>query len=443
MTAQTAASIAIVWAAAAASANALLPPAPPAMTPWQTKYMEGVSATAKAASAAARPALLRALDDVELRAGLGACCAGIATLPAPALLEWWHAQTDVSEMVHNFNAAPPAPGQHGHGGDPPLDVYGDPAASWFYNLWEICPGVLNLTAQPCGGPEDAGETGMFGMPEFANGRTPTSLEEAEQRPVYTAFNSRMVDAGNQHFGDVSMVYSPEFVRPMTIIAPMDTGMWTMTCNKSFSFPPPPPCSADTNASHCHPDPSGWGPSCRWINASGGGGFCAPWGCANGTTEESCAAVHAGGKGRISCSWIKGKCTDDGGGHHHHHFFGNTDCEVPDWNNGTDASGHFDDFKLGTLEHYDHLLLAGASWWNQSVAAALTPLFHRMYNSSDLNISSTEQFRYWEADIAGAVLYPDGIKMVIGVFPRCGRAPKSQLLVLLSLPCYLKLQLSPL
>jgi hypothetical protein len=39
----------------------------------------------------------------------------------------------------------------------------------------------------------------------------------------------------------------------------------------------------------------------------------------------------------------------------------------------------------------------------------------MYNPSSLNISSTEWFRYWEADIAGTVHYPDGIKMVIGTF----------------------------
>ena len=210
----------LIVGASSAAHGAALPPAPPVMSKWQVQYMKDVRAKAKEASAASRPALLAALDDGEFRTGLGACCKDIAKLPAPELLEWWRAQIDVSEMVHNFNAAPDP---DGHGGDPALSVYGDPKSTWFYNLWEICPGVLNLTSRPCGGPEDAGETGMFRMPEFANGKTPSSLAEAAQRPVYTAFNSRMVDAGNQHFGDVSMVYSPDFVKPMTIIAPMDTG----------------------------------------------------------------------------------------------------------------------------------------------------------------------------------------------------------------------------
>eukprot|EP01047_Picozoa_sp_COSAG01_P127488 COSAG01_NODE_56756_length_316_cov_0.953917_2_plen_36_part_01 len=36
----------------------------------------------------------------------------------------------------------------------------------------------------------------------------------------------MVDVGNPHFGDVCMIFSRHAVAPMTIIAPMDTGMWT-------------------------------------------------------------------------------------------------------------------------------------------------------------------------------------------------------------------------
>ena len=70
---------------------------------------------------------------------------------------------------------------------------------------------------------------------------------------------------------------------------------------------------------------------------------------------------------------------------------------------------------GTLEHYNHLILASVRWWNQSIVDGLAPTFTRMYDPTSLNISSAEWFHYWEADIAGTVSYPTGIKMVVGTF----------------------------
>jgi hypothetical protein len=398
---------ALQLAAAAASAEGLrvLPPTPPPMSEWQQSYMEFVAADAKVASASARPELLAALDDADLRAMLDDCCPGIAKLPAERLLGWYHAQISVTEMVHNFDAAPAAPGSHGHGGDPDLAVYDDSGTTggWFYNLWT--PWVLNLTNSTPGGPEDAMETGPFHMKEFANGRSPASLDEAAQRPVYTAFNDRLVDAGNPHFGDICMVFSPDYVRPMTIVAPMDTGLWVMLCNQSGSGfgPPPPPCYTDTNRSACE---AGWG--CEWANATaaGGAGSCASWGCANVTSEQQCDTMEMG---QMGCDWSNAtsECTE----HHHHHGFGGggNNCSVPYWDNRTH------DFHLGTLESYDHLLLAGARWWNNTVVSGLGPQFARMYNSSGYNITSSEWFKYWEADIVGTVSYPAGIKMVVATF----------------------------
>ena len=109
-----------------------LPPTPQPLSPYQQQYMEGVRARAKAASQAATPAVLAALDDAELRAALRTCCPGIATLSAAELLDWYERAIGVSELVHNFNAAPPAPGQRGHGGDPDLAVYSN--STWFFNL---------------------------------------------------------------------------------------------------------------------------------------------------------------------------------------------------------------------------------------------------------------------------------------------------------------------
>ena len=50
-----------------------------------------------------------------------------------------------------------------------------------------------------------------------------TLAEAGQRPVYAAWNSRKVDVGNPMFGSISAIFAPDFVRNMTLIAPIDTG----------------------------------------------------------------------------------------------------------------------------------------------------------------------------------------------------------------------------
>jgi hypothetical protein len=43
------------------------------------------------------------------------------------------------------------------------------------------------------------------------------------------------------------------------------------------------------------------------------------------------------------------------------------------------------------------------------------MFGRMAAPKQFNITGQEIFRYWEANIAGAPLYPDGIKMLVGSF----------------------------
>ena len=43
------------------------------------------------------------------------------------------------------------------------------------------------------------------------------------------------------------------------------------------------------------------------------------------------------------------------------------------------------------------------------------MFGRMAAPKHFNISSAELFHYWEANIAGAPRYPDGIKMMVGSF----------------------------
>ena len=113
----------------------------------QQAYMARVIAGAKRASDAAKPALLRALDDPELRRGLIThCLAGLVKLDAEGLLGWWDGHLAVAEVAHNFDAALNAgwKDRRSHlDNDPPLSVYAHPDARWFFNLWTPC--VLNMT----------------------------------------------------------------------------------------------------------------------------------------------------------------------------------------------------------------------------------------------------------------------------------------------------------
>jgi hypothetical protein len=51
-----------------------------------------------------------------------------------------------------------------------------------------------------------------------------------QRPIYIAFNQMRLSLGNPIFGPISFVFSPAVVRNMTFVAPVDTGIWEMSCN---------------------------------------------------------------------------------------------------------------------------------------------------------------------------------------------------------------------
>lgn len=55
-------------------------------------------------------------------------------------------------------------------------------------------------------------------------------------------------------------------------------------------------------------------------------------------------------------------------------------------------------------------------WNGSAAGAqLGALFRRMAEPERTAIDSSEIFKYWEANIAGAPLFPAGVKMFVGSF----------------------------
>ena len=64
---------------------------------------------------------------------------------------------------------------------------------------------------------DVVEVNIYGFPAWANksaaaagdDATSFTFAEAEQRPIYTAYNHRKVDVGNPEFGHVCAVFMPQ------------------------------------------------------------------------------------------------------------------------------------------------------------------------------------------------------------------------------------------
>jgi hypothetical protein len=141
--------------------------AQPAMSPYQQQYMAAVEAEAKAASDAATPFVLAALEDPRFRAGLHACCPSVASLNSESLLQRFRDETAISEMTHSFDVDLSDSGGHMGGGvggkngnflgDPPLAVYMN--SSHFYNLWEVA--YLNITSYEALHAEVGAEEGLF------------------------------------------------------------------------------------------------------------------------------------------------------------------------------------------------------------------------------------------------------------------------------------------
>jgi len=72
---------------------------------------------------------------------------------------------------------------------------------------------------------------LFGCPAFS-ASSPT-WEEAADRMIYIALNTRQIDTGSlPNFGDVSAIFSSDYVHDMVEIAPVDTGHYMGSCNTS-------------------------------------------------------------------------------------------------------------------------------------------------------------------------------------------------------------------
>ena len=70
--------------------------------------------------------------------------------------------------------------------------------------------------------------GMFGG--CRKGRPAHFIREAQERPIYTALNTRQVDAGNPVFGEISVVFDSAYAKNATFFSIVDSGAWEGVCN---------------------------------------------------------------------------------------------------------------------------------------------------------------------------------------------------------------------
>jgi hypothetical protein len=308
---------------------AQIPPPPEKQSANQQAVYSRVASAAAALSAKATPELLRVFDSTEMRKHLKQCCASIATIPSTDLLEKLRREVRVGELVHNFER---------EGRDDQLQL-GDASNSTFFpNLWELS--FLNLTSRNSShhhvGPEDCAERGLYGFEDFTaqkNGQPyPATYTEAANRPVYTAWNILRTDMGNPDFGSVCAVFSTDFVRNLTVVASIDTGIYEMACNDSFSKK---------------------------------------------------------------------------------HFF-----------NGNCSKGAR---SVGTLEHFDHLILYNHYFWSGNLNVTMARLFGDTPAVRLAAVDRNSTIEYLEPDIAGEALYPSAIKMMIGSFADLFGTPKGRML----------------
>lgn len=224
-----------------------LPPQPPRQTPVQALVMDVAAKAAPAASAAATPAILEYLNDVTFRKSLQNCCNGtVASLSAHNLYEQFKAEVEAMEMVHNWDPRP--------NGSPmdELNLTTWDAARYDYNLWEMS--YLGLKHASFLSNCDLAEVGLMGFPPFKNashGELPHTFAEATDRPTYTALNLWFNSMGNPKFGPVAVVFAPEYVRNMTMLLPVDSGLWEGSCNKSHRHSRGMNCSS-WNRTDAHP-----------------------------------------------------------------------------------------------------------------------------------------------------------------------------------------------
>jgi hypothetical protein len=364
----------------------------------QTTVMRQLERNAAAASSGATAEVLAAFDDSLFRKMLkDALPPGTTALdptaPAIELLARYRAEVAVAEPVHSFRGVGLHPTQ--------MSLQEAMNSTSAPSLW-----ALQVMAQHAGdgpaanahgdhagfGGMNAGEEGLFGFPAFTGMRHdpawaakqwPKTLAEASDRPLYSSFNLRKISGGNDIFGPVGMVWRSTSMRARTILAPVDTGCFEYLCNSTWYaqlcdyFQSPELCNVSWTSKECSWD----------------------------TTIKRCQV----------------------------------NIRIPAANCSQWAAPMVASFP-GTLQHFDHLILPAARWWNgsglptvtwrENLVGQLTRMFrrwpltvnqsHGCWGAPDFDPASSIE-NFWEAEVLspqyghGSTRGDGDVKMVIGEF----------------------------
>ncbi|CAJ1412689.1 unnamed protein product [Effrenium voratum] len=93
--------------------------------------------------------------------------------------------------------------------------------------------------------QDLAELREYGLKPFQQPAAPANISEAVERPIYCVVNDKLVDVGSAIYGDISAVFSNEYIWDSTLLAPADTGLYTSECirKEKTVWAPPVNCSA--------------------------------------------------------------------------------------------------------------------------------------------------------------------------------------------------------
>jgi hypothetical protein len=273
------------------------------------------------------------------------------SLSAAELLQLVVDEYEVGEMTHNF-AAQPGIGVDDTNLQWQVSHNKGGGKRFFYSIWEF---VFENKLVNNDKLVHLVEVDLRGFKAFtgANGTSPLNFTEAQERPIYTALNTLGVDSGNPGFGPISVVFSSQYARNMTFINVADGGLWEAVCNTTYN----------------HGKPSPFWPG--------------PLDCSQPTAPGTFGALNH----NILAAEMLWKHADIGRG-----------------NSDATSSSSADSPASNSPE--------------QAVIAAKSPLLltlQRLFQDPPPAVSTQDQIKYLEPDIAGAVFIPDGIKFVIGVF----------------------------
>lgn len=232
---------------------------PPIMREVQTRALAALTDRARIASSAATPELLRLLGTAEVRSAVRRYVPSAAADTAEQLLDRLRFIFEHAEMLHNFEG--------GWDADLSVSYAQQNRMRHFPSSFEVryTTDVTSATASAAQGlaeqeregyrvrhKDAVANEGIFGLPPFGGDEKPRTYEDATSRLTYGALNLMRRGVGQTFYGDVAAVFHSRY-RSLAAVAPMDSGMWTMTCNESYrdelDAVRPPRTSLRINCSH--------------------------------------------------------------------------------------------------------------------------------------------------------------------------------------------------